>query len=66
MEFVSRDLDFWPYQRGFTLGFSGPGKPTDNSYIESFNGKFRTVCLNTHCFVSIPDAQEKVEAWRTH
>jgi len=36
---VSRDLDLWAYQRGVTLDFSGPGKPTDNAFIESFNGK---------------------------
>ena len=47
-EFVSRDLDLWAYQRGVTLDFSRPGKPTDNAFIESFNGKFRTECLNAH------------------
>ena len=44
-EFVSRDLDLWAYQKGVTLDFSRPGKPTDNSFIESFNGKFRSECL---------------------
>lgn len=63
-EFVSRDLDLWAYQRGVTLDFSRPGKPTDNAFIESFNGKFRTECLNAHWFMSLPDAREKVEAWR--
>lgn len=63
-EFVSRDLDLWAYQRGVTLDFSRPGKPTDNAFIESFNGKFRAECLNAHWFMSLPDAQEKVEAWR--
>jgi putative transposase len=63
-EFVSRDLDLWAYQRGVTLDFSRPGKPTDNSYIESFNGKFRAECLNSHWFMSLLDAREKVEAWR--
>ena len=38
-EFVSRDLDLWAYQRGVTLDFSRPGKPTDNAFIESFNGQ---------------------------
>src|SRR5438045_9463274 len=47
-EFVSRDLDLWAYQRGVTLDFSRPGKPTDNAFIESFNGKFRAECLNAH------------------
>src|SRR5260370_30776312 len=45
-EFVSRDLDLWAYRRGVTLDFSRPGKPTDNAFIESFNGKFRAECLN--------------------
>jgi transposase InsO family protein len=44
-EFVSRDLDLWAYQRGVTLDFSRPGKPSDNAFIESFNGKFRAECL---------------------
>jgi putative transposase len=63
-EFVSRDLDLWAYQRAVTLGFSRPGKPTDNSFIESFNGKFRTECLNTHWFMSLDDARTKMEDWR--
>lgn len=46
-EFVSRDLDLWAYQRGVTLDFSRPGKPTDNAFAESFNGKVRAECLNT-------------------
>ncbi len=63
-EFVSRDLDLWAYQRGVTLDFSRPGKPTDNAFIESFNGKFRAECLNAHRFMSLDDAQRKCEAWR--
>ena len=47
-EFISRDLDLWAYANNVTLDFSRPGKPTDNSVIESFNGKFRSECLNTH------------------
>ena len=61
---VSRDLDLWAYQRGVTLDFSRPGKPTDNAFIESFNGKFRTECLNAHWFMSLDDARRKCEAWR--
>lgn len=45
-EFVSRGLDLWAYTRGVTLDFSRPGKPTDNAYIEAFNGRFRAECLN--------------------
>jgi putative transposase len=56
-EFVSRDLDLWAYQRGVVLDFSRPGKPTDNAFIESFNGKLRAECLNAHWFISLDDAQ---------
>jgi putative transposase len=63
-EFVSRDLDLWAYTRGVVLDFSRPGKPTDNAFIESFNGKFRAECLNTHWFLSLDDARRKCEAWR--
>jgi putative transposase len=52
-ECVSRDLDIWAYQKSVVLDFSRRGKPTDNSFIESFNGKFRSECLNTHWFLSI-------------
>jgi putative transposase len=47
-----------------TLDFSRPGKPTDNAFIESFNGKFRAECLNAHWFMSLDDARRKCEAWR--
>ena len=63
-EFVSRDLDLWAYQNNVTLDFSRPGKPTDNAFIESFNGKLRAECLSAHWFVSLDDAKEKCEAWR--
>ncbi len=63
-EFVSRDLDLWAYQRDVTLDFSRPGKPTDNSFIESLNGKFRAECLNAHWFMTLDDARAKCEAWR--
>ena len=65
-EFVSRDLDVWAYQRGVTLDFSRPGKPTDNAFIEAFNGRFREECLNAHWFLTLADAQEKVENWRRY
>jgi putative transposase len=63
-EFISRDLDLWAYHNAVVLDFSRPGKPTDNSFIESFNGKFRMECLNTHWFMSLDDARSKMEAWR--
>ena len=65
-EFVSRDLDLWAYQRGVTLDFSRPGKPTDNAFIEAFNNRFRAECLNAHWFLSLADAREKLEHWRKY
>jgi putative transposase len=65
-EFISRDMDLWAYQRGVTLDFSRPGKPTDNAFIEAFNSKLRSECLNTHWFLSLEDACEKLERWRRH
>lgn len=62
-EFVSRDLDLWAYARDVTLDFSRPGKPTDNAYIEAFNGRFRAECLNQHWFLLLADAREKMEDW---
>nr|WP_108820637.1 IS3 family transposase [Pseudovibrio sp. Alg231-02] len=63
-EFISKDLDLWAYAKGVTLDFSRPGKPTDNAFIESFNGSLRAECLNTHWFMSLDDAREKLENWR--
>lgn len=63
-EFISRDLDLWAYQNDVTLDFSRPGKPTDNAFIESFNGKFRAECLNAHWFLTLDDARKKMEHWR--
>src|SRR3546814_12663237 len=50
--FISRELDLWAYMKGVTLDFSRPGKPTDNAFIESFNGK---ECLTAHWFMSLDD-----------
>ena len=63
-EFISRDLDLWAYMKGVTLDFSRPGTPTDNAFIESFNGKFRAECLNQHWFMNLDDAVGKCEIWR--
>jgi putative transposase len=57
-------LDKWAYENKVTLDFSRPGKPTDNAYIESFNGSFRDECLNINWFLSLDDAREKIEEWR--
>jgi len=63
-EFVSKALDNYSYQNNIKLEFSRPGKPVDNAFIESFNGSLRDECLNTNWFLSIEDAQDKLEAWR--
>ena len=63
-EFISKELDKWAYENKVTLDFSRPGKPTDNAYIESFNGSFRDECLNINWFLSLEDAREKIEEWR--
>ncbi len=63
-EFISRSLDLWAYWNGVKLDFSRPGKPTDNAFIESFNGKLRQECLNQHWFLSLEDAQQKMDSWR--
>jgi len=63
-EFMSRALEDWAYQRGVQLDFIRPGKPVENAFIESFNGRLRDECLNVHQFLSIEDAQAKIEAWR--
>jgi putative transposase len=63
-EFVSKVLDRWAYENGVTLDFSRPGKPTDNAFVESFNGRLRDECLNAHWFLSLADARSKIEAWR--
>ena len=63
-EFTSKALDVWAYQHGIKLNFSRPGKPTDNSYIESFNGRLRQERLNQHWFSTLDEAKKTVEAWR--
>jgi len=63
-ELTSKALDRWAYERGVRLRFIQPGKPVQNAFIESFNGKLRDECLNEHWFTSLYDARGKVEAWR--
>lgn len=63
-EFISKDVDRWAYENKVTLDFSRPGKPTDNPYVESFNGKFRDECLSINWFLSLEDATEKIEEWK--
>jgi putative transposase len=63
-EFTSKRLDQWAYINQVELDFSRPGKPTDNAFIEAFNGRLREECLNQNWFLSLEDAREKVEGWR--
>ena len=60
-EFISRDLDLWAYQRGVVLDFSRPGKPTDNAFIEAFNGRLRAECLSAHWFLTL---RTRRKSWR--
>jgi len=63
-EFTSRALEDWAYRRGVQLDFIHPGKPVENAFIESFNGRLRDECLNVQQFESLGDARAKIEAWR--
>lgn len=63
-EFISIVMDRWAYDHNVTMDFSRPGKPTDNPFVESFNGSFRDECLNTNWFLSLEDARQKIETWR--
>jgi putative transposase len=63
-EFAGQALDVWAYERGVKLHFIEPGKPVQNAFVESFNGKMRDECLNEHCFMSLGEARETIEAWR--
>ena len=63
-EFTSKAFDQWAYLNGVEIDFTRPGKPTDNAFIESFNGRIRQECLNENWFLSLKDAPTKVEAWR--
>ena len=61
-EFAGTALDAWAVQRGVQLHFSQPGKPVQNAFLESFNGKFRDECLNEHWFLTLQEAQLMIEA----
>jgi putative transposase len=76
-EFISKVLDRWAYENAVKLDFSRPSKPSDNAFVESFNGRLRDECLNTHWAwlwglppqapppaLSLDDAKSKIEAWR--
>lgn len=57
---------FWSQQKRVRLHFTQPGKPTQNAFVESFNGKFRDGCLNQHWFTDIRDARQIIDNWRDH
>lgn len=61
---MSRALKDWAWRRGVQLEFIRPGKPVENAYIDSFNGKLRDECLNANQFRSLDGAKEKIEARR--
>jgi putative transposase len=63
-EFAGKALDEWAYRRGIKLNFIRPGKPVENAFAESFNGRLRDECLNTHWFMSVKHAREVIESWR--
>jgi putative transposase len=63
-EFISQHVDEWAYRTDVKLAFIRPGKPIENAYVESFNGKFRDKCLNTHYFSTLQEAREKINNWR--
>jgi putative transposase len=63
-EFISKELDLWAHLTGVSLDFIRPGKPTENAYIESFNGRLRDECLNTALFFSLADARRCIAKWQ--
>jgi putative transposase len=63
-EFISQAVDQWAFSNGVRLHFIEPGKPVQNAFIESFNGKFRDECLNQNWFTSVAEARQVIEAWR--
>jgi putative transposase len=63
-EFVSKATDAWAYGHNVRLDFIRPGRPVENAFIESFNGRLRDECLNSHVFASVAEAQVLLDAWR--
>jgi len=63
-EFAGIVLDRWAYRHKIKLDFIRPGKPVENAYIESFNGKLRHECLNQHYFKNLEEAKQAIERWR--
>jgi len=63
-EFAGKALDEWAYRKGIKLDFIRPGKPIENAFAESFNGRLRDECLNDNWFLSLKHAREVIESWR--
>jgi putative transposase len=63
-EFTGKAMDAWAFERGIKMDFIRPGKPNENAFIESFNGKFRDECLSEYWFVSLEDVRKTIEEWR--
>jgi putative transposase len=63
-EFTGQAMDLWAYQNNAKIDFSRPGKPTNNAFVESFNGTFRDECLNVHWFETMTEAKQLIETWR--
>ncbi len=63
-EFAGRHLDEWAFRRGIKLNFIRPGKPIENAFAESFNGRLRDECLNTNWFINLKHARKVIEDWR--
>ena len=63
-EFASRVMDAWAYRHGIHLDFFRPGKPVENCFIESFNGRLRDECLNVEVFFTLEDVREKLSRWQ--
>ena len=65
-EMTSNSMFLWSQKRGVRLHFIQPGKPTQNAFVESFNGRFRDACLNQHWFRDLDDARRAIDTWRKH
>ena len=65
-EYTSKAMFFWSQQTHVRLSFIQPGKPTQNAFVESLNGKFRNECLNQHWFLSLDHARDEITRWREH
>jgi putative transposase len=63
-EFAGKALDEWAYRKRIKLNFITPGKPVENAYAESFNGRLRDECLNTNWFLNLKQARNIIEDWR--